>query len=374
MKHLCLIYDEEKKMGGMSKSEADAFMRRVFRLHRGKSQKRTLRRRRSPAAGPDGHHRPRARTATVSTTDGPFAETKGAARRLHMIEARDLNDAIQVASKIPSARIGSIEVRPVVDFSKRSPGAGAAAEPSRSDQPDDLTRVQKPGASGFSRIPQVRLKADTTPVLNPASPTGARRRDLPNRVAPRPRHADSSARRFRSRGRSAPRRFHRGDGAVGRRRRSRQPSAWLVSAGRFKAIDAMRRRARFDASLGANWPRGPKPRRADAAEPDVDGVDDDRLRLIFTCCHPALPPDAQVALTLREVCGLDHRRDRARVPDRRADAWRSASCAPRRRFATRAFRIRCRRGPICRIGSTRVLRVDLPRVQRGLLGLVGRRR
>jgi RNA polymerase sigma-70 factor (ECF subfamily) len=81
------------------------------------------------------------------------------------------------------------------------------------------------------------------------------------------------------------------------------PRAWLVSAGRFKAIDGMRRRARFDASqeelarrLDANTP--------DASERDYDGVEDDRLRLIFTCCHPALPPDAQVALTLREVCGL----------------------------------------------------------------------
>jgi RNA polymerase sigma-70 factor, ECF subfamily len=80
------------------------------------------------------------------------------------------------------------------------------------------------------------------------------------------------------------------------------PRAWLVSTGRFKAIDAMRRRARFDASLGEVAGR-----LDDAAfsEPgDDDGVADDRLRLIFTCCHPALPPDGQIALTLREVCGL----------------------------------------------------------------------
>lgn len=83
----------------------------------------------------------------------------------------------------------------------------------------------------------------------------------------------------------------------------KNPAAWLISAGRFKAIDAMRRRARFDASLTeiAN--------RLEAAANDISGwsneaVDDDRLRLIFTCCHPALAPDAQAALTLREVCGL----------------------------------------------------------------------
>ena len=81
------------------------------------------------------------------------------------------------------------------------------------------------------------------------------------------------------------------------------PRAWLVSTGRFKAIDQLRRRARFDASLVAVAERlgnGVTP----APDLDDDGVEDDRLRLIFTCCHPALPPDAQIALTLREVCGL----------------------------------------------------------------------
>lgn len=80
------------------------------------------------------------------------------------------------------------------------------------------------------------------------------------------------------------------------------PRAWLVSTGRFKAIDAIRRRARFDPlddhiehveSIAAEAPDG-----------EAESVADDRLRLIFTCCHPALPADAQVALTLREVCGL----------------------------------------------------------------------
>src|SRR5688572_9701311 len=80
------------------------------------------------------------------------------------------------------------------------------------------------------------------------------------------------------------------------------PRAWLVSAGRFKAIDSMRRRARFDASL-AELAERLDIRRPDVGMDDV-GVEDDRLRLIFTCCHPALPPKARVALTLREVCGL----------------------------------------------------------------------
>ncbi len=83
----------------------------------------------------------------------------------------------------------------------------------------------------------------------------------------------------------------------------KNPRAWLVSAGRFKAIDQLRRRARFDASLAAVADR-----LGDGVtqphEVDDESVEDDRLRLIFTCCHPALPPDAQIALTLREVCGL----------------------------------------------------------------------
>ncbi len=77
------------------------------------------------------------------------------------------------------------------------------------------------------------------------------------------------------------------------------PRAWLVSAGRFKAIDSIRREKRFSYV-------DPEALEAVPAEPEVEreGIEDDRLRLVFTCCHPALAPDAQVALTLREVCGL----------------------------------------------------------------------
>jgi len=81
------------------------------------------------------------------------------------------------------------------------------------------------------------------------------------------------------------------------------PRAWLISAGRFKAIDGMRRRARFDASQ-AEIAEQLSTNASDPSKPDENDVEDDRLRLIFTCCHPALPPDARIALTLREVCGL----------------------------------------------------------------------
>src|SRR5881628_2755817 len=81
------------------------------------------------------------------------------------------------------------------------------------------------------------------------------------------------------------------------------PRAWLVSAGRFKAIDGVRRRARFDA-LDDVGEKADVAVADTAAWADEEGVEDDQLRLIFTCCHPALAPDAQIALTLREVCGL----------------------------------------------------------------------
>jgi len=81
------------------------------------------------------------------------------------------------------------------------------------------------------------------------------------------------------------------------------PFAWLVSAGRFRAIDRLRRQARHDASLKDLAMQFED----EAAEPETlsdETIADDQLRLIFTCCHPALTPDAQIALTLREVCGL----------------------------------------------------------------------
>jgi hypothetical protein len=115
MKYLCLIYDEEKKLAAMSKTEGDAFMGEYFAFTEGIKK--------------SGHHlggealQPvqtattvRIRNGKVSTTDGPFAETKEQLGGFYFIEARDLNDAIQVASRIPSARTGSIEVRPIMEF------------------------------------------------------------------------------------------------------------------------------------------------------------------------------------------------------------------------------------------------------------------
>src|SRR5215467_7344694 len=81
-----------------------------------------------------------------------------------------------------------------------------------------------------------------------------------------------------------------------------RPRPWLISTARFKAIDGMRRRARFDATQRdlALYMEA----RINETSLDDEEIEDDRLRLIFTCCHPALPPEGQIALTLREICGL----------------------------------------------------------------------
>ena len=113
MKYLCLIYDDEKKMAGMSKSEGDAFMGEYFAFTEGVKE--------------SGHYlggnalQPvhtattvRSRDGKMSTTDGPFAETKEQLGGYYLIEAKDLNEAIQVASRIPSVKTGSIEVRPIM--------------------------------------------------------------------------------------------------------------------------------------------------------------------------------------------------------------------------------------------------------------------
>jgi RNA polymerase sigma-70 factor (ECF subfamily) len=84
-----------------------------------------------------------------------------------------------------------------------------------------------------------------------------------------------------------------------------KPRPWLISSARFKAIDGMRRRAGFDgAERDLALYMEARANEALGEAPQEEGIEDDRLRLIFTCCHPALPPEGQVALTLREVCGL----------------------------------------------------------------------
>ena len=123
MKYLCLIYDDEKVVSGMPKEEGDAFMGEYFAFTEG------IRESGHYVAGEALHPVAtattlRIRNGKLSTTDGPFAETKEQLGGFYLIEAADLNEAIQIAAKIPSARTGSIEVRPVVDFSQGEEGGG----------------------------------------------------------------------------------------------------------------------------------------------------------------------------------------------------------------------------------------------------------
>ena len=118
MKYLCLIYDDEKVYTGMSKAETEAFMGDYFAFT--ENIKKSGHYIGGEALKPvDTATTVRVRNGKMSTTDGPFAETREQLGGYYLIEARDLNDAIQVASKIPSARIGSIEVRPIQDFSQQ---------------------------------------------------------------------------------------------------------------------------------------------------------------------------------------------------------------------------------------------------------------
>lgn len=116
MKYLCLIYDEEKKLAGMPKGETDAMFAEYFGF--------------TDSIKKSGHYvggealQPvqaattvRVRNGKTTATDGPFAETKEQLGGFYLINARDLNDAIQVASRIPSARVGSVEVRPILEMS-----------------------------------------------------------------------------------------------------------------------------------------------------------------------------------------------------------------------------------------------------------------
>jgi hypothetical protein len=115
MKYLCLIYDEEKKLAARPKSEAEAMTAEYFAFTESIQQSGHFLA--GEALQPvQAATTVRVRGGKVSTTDGPFAETKEQLGGFYLIEARDLNDAIRVASKIPSARLGSVEVRPIREF------------------------------------------------------------------------------------------------------------------------------------------------------------------------------------------------------------------------------------------------------------------
>jgi hypothetical protein len=117
MRYVCLIYDDEKVIDAMSKDQSDAFMGEYFSFSDdlNKSGKYVA----GEALQPVGTATTlRMRNGKLSTTDGPFAETKEQLGGFYLIEAADLNEALQIAARIPSVRTGTIEVRPVIDFSQ----------------------------------------------------------------------------------------------------------------------------------------------------------------------------------------------------------------------------------------------------------------
>ena len=115
MRYLCLIYDEEKKVAAMSKGDQDAFMGEYFAFT--EDVKKSGHYIGGEALQPVGTATTvRVRSGKMSTTDGPFAETKEQLGGYYLINAKDLNDALQVASRIPSAKTGTVEVRPIQEF------------------------------------------------------------------------------------------------------------------------------------------------------------------------------------------------------------------------------------------------------------------
>src|SRR5687767_13469278 len=115
MKYLCLIYDDEKKIGALPKGEMDAFMGEYFAFTEG------IRKSGHYVAGEalqpvETATTIRARNGKIATTDGPFAETKEQLGGFYLINAKDLNDALHVASRIPAAKTGTVEVRPIQEF------------------------------------------------------------------------------------------------------------------------------------------------------------------------------------------------------------------------------------------------------------------
>jgi hypothetical protein len=130
MRYLCLIYENEKAWESLPPADMEGIMNEYFAFT-GDIQKNGKYVAGEALQPTQTATTVRVRNGKVSTTDGPFAETKEQLGGFYLIEAKDLNDAIQVASRIPSARYGSIEVRPVIDFSKEMAAAGLQAGEAR---------------------------------------------------------------------------------------------------------------------------------------------------------------------------------------------------------------------------------------------------
>ena len=290
MQYMLLIYGR-RRLGGRSarrsgSSRCGAYMELAERPRDS--------RRRRPRRTLDRHDRPRPRRRDADDRRA-VRRDEGAARRLYLVECDELDEA---------HRDRRARSRPRARRRRSRSGRWSSAERARAGLPR--------GVGARARDPDRR----------------------PRRLRPR---------RGRGPGRVRDRRSSAGprDGVPD------NPGAWLMTTARNRAIDRIRRErtlAAQDASCSRRRRRGRRGRWRPTAIPD------ERLRLIFTCCHPALALEAQVALTLRTLGGLDDRaRSRARSSSR-SRRWRSGSCARSGRSATRASRSACRPTTCCPSG------------------------
>ena len=295
MRYLCLVYIEEGKFDTVSPREGDILTDESLAYDdelRRKGHYITSAALQAVAAATTL----RMRNGKLSVTDGPFAETKEHLGGFILIEARDLNEAIQAAGGFPWS--GWAASRSARSWSS----SGRRSTPVERSRRRGLARAR---STSVYRAESRRVLATLIRLLGDFELAEEALHDA-----------------FVAAAEQWPR-----DGVP------ENPRAWLVSAGRFKAIDRIRRRARFDAVAATRSRSGSTAEADEMMAVDDEAIEDDRLRLIFTCCHPALPPDAQVALTLREVCGL--------TTEEIAHAFLTApprspsgSCAPRPRSAT----------------------------------------
>ena len=321
MKFMFLIYHDEKTLDALPEREMQALVDSAL------DYDEEIRR--------SGHYivanaLQRARTArTIRVRGGKVVDHRRPVRRDQGAARRLLPDRGQGPERGDPGRrrgfrrpgIGSIEVRPIRELEQLLAATRAVSE----DRP---SRAARDGGRG-----------------------------LPRRVAPRPRHADPPARRLRPRRGGAARGLRAPRSSSGRATACRPIRApgWSRPAASRRST-RMRRRARFDASL-ASSPSGSRPT---PARRRPSGRRGHRGRPAAADLH-LLPPGAAAG----RAGGADaarglrphHRGDRARLPHRARRRWRSASCAPRRRSATRASPTRCRRAPSCPSGWTRVLHV-----------------
>ena len=248
MKYLCLVYAEEAKLDALPQREVDALIDEVMASNEELAASGTWS---WPRRWSTSRRPPPCVGRTPAVGDGrALRRDHRAARwvRAHRGQGPERGNPGRRA--IPSARIGSIEVRPVVDLARER----SAPEPGR---PGRAARADRPA--------------------------------VPRPVAPGPGHPDPPAGRLRLAEEALQDAFTAATEQWPRGGLPANPRAWLVSAGRFKAIERLRRRARFDAALGELAARLDD-RATDPPSRRNQPVEDDRLRLIFVCCHPPCRP------------------------------------------------------------------------------------